>query len=221
MAEPLKIAYAGSLNSHFPGKKPGFVFRGLKTWFWTYQPDNIYSHTRSGYFLFKGLQLLKKQYGRSGEDLQVHLWGNIDEGNRQQVDAFGISDMVTISGFCSQKETKQRYSGSDVLFLPLESGKNGQRPLFIPGKLYEYLQTGKPILSLGTPSDCFEIIKKSGLGVLSDNRPEQIAERLDSLIISRDQLTRKYQPDHQFIKQYDFRKITKKLSEIFDEVLFT
>lgn len=219
MSGPLTIGYAGTLMAHSPGTGGGGFIKKVKQWLWTYKPENLNHTTRSGYYLFKGLEQLKKEHNLNGEDIQVQIWGNIDPGNQRQAEAMGVADMVNISGFCSRQETIDRLSKCDVLFLPLESGKDGQQPLFIPGKIYEYLMVGKPIFALAGPSDCRDILEGSGLGITADPfNTNEVAKKLYDLVQKKAELTSLFNANESFVKQYDFRNIAKKLSAIFDEV---
>ena len=147
MTKPLRIGYAGTLMGFDPATDV-LLEGGLKSWFWTFKPNNLNFQTRSGYYLFKGIETLSKRRKLTADDLQIELWGNIESKNETQVSEMGLTDLVNISGFCSREETKAKLLDCDLLYLPLESEKDGQKPLFIPGKLYEYLQLRKPILAL-------------------------------------------------------------------------
>jgi glycosyltransferase involved in cell wall biosynthesis len=217
----LVISYAGSLKCHNPVlKNNSFKKNFLKKYFWTYSPDNISPETRSGYYLFKVIQEMKKANPKISVTLLVQFWGLIDDGNQAQVDEMDIGDVVKISGFRSKIETVKSLGESDVLFLPLESGKDRQRPLFIPGKLYEYLSLDKPILSLAGSSDCLDILEKSGLGLsLSPTNTKEIAEKINWLIENKLNLSEIFVGDKDYISRFDFNEITHKLAKTFDEVL--
>lgn len=219
MSQPLTIGYAGTLMS-FDLNTPVGGNHPLKQWFWGYKPDNINFTTRSGYYIFKGIQRCKEKYGLTGSQLQLDLWGNIDPGNQQQVEEFGIQDMVQISGHRSKEETLNRMNECDVLLLPLESEKNGQKPLFIPGKLYDYLLLEKPILALCGESDCLDILTKSGLGAVASPYDEDaIADLLHDLCQHQGELRQKYPPNQEYIDTFDVRHLTGQLAQIFNQVL--
>ncbi len=218
---PLLISYAGSLSYYQPGnleKKP--IWNLLQEYFWTYRVDNINQNTRSGYFLFKAIQSLKKKGLINKSILQVHLWGMIEDGNKPQIREMGIEDIVTIEGYVNKQDSFKRLQKTNVLFLPLESTKSEQKPLFIPGKLFEYLKSEKPILTLAGQSDCTEIIEKSGLGIVCDPTDEKsIEEKIIFLIKNKSHLPLLFQTDQEYLKKFSFDHLTKNLVEIFDEVL--
>ena len=215
--QPITIAYAGNLKGYQPPENKSF-FSFIKEWIWTYSVKNIDSSTRTGYFLFKAIKILKEENEINNSDVHIHLWGNIEKNNQQIVDQLRINEFVTISGYKSKQETIELLKSADILFLPLEQRKKEQKPLFIPGKLFEYLSFGKPILALAEDSDCSEILIQSGLGIItSPNNPEKIALTLKS-IINKDIDLDHYTPNISFIKNFSFQEKTKQLANIFNNV---
>ena len=218
---PLRIGYAGTLKGFEPQPSSFRWWQPVLDWLWTFQVQNLDTSTRSGYFLLKGLAHLKERNPEVADEVLLHFWGNISSVNQQQADLWGLGHHVLFEGYTTKAITVDRLSACDVLFLPLESEKNGQRPLFIPGKLYEYLNIGKPILALTGPSDCADILLRSGLGIICDPRdPESIAATLQELVVHREELPKRYAADRDFIsKAFSFSAKTKELAGLFDSLL--
>lgn len=216
----LRIGYAGSLKAYDPQIAAKRKFGKWSEWIWTYRVDNIKPETRSGYYLFKGMELFQAKYPELASQLLVHMWGMIAPKNQEQAIEMGLADNVKIEGYKSKDETVSLLDRCDVLFLPLESGKAGQKPLFIPGKLYEYLKLGKPILAFADESDCVDILRKSGLGLIcSPYDANAIADTLATLVKKRGDLSKRYTPDIEYIEEhFNFRNITRKLSQVFDDL---
>jgi glycosyltransferase involved in cell wall biosynthesis len=213
---PLIIGYAGSL-SWSDGKATRFNV-SLKDYFWTYRHNVTDPSTRSAYFLFRALAAVKRKYGVNAQQLQVHLWGNIDKRNSTQASEMGVADLVKISGYLGKKESLSRTEQCDVLFLPMESPTDYGNPLFIPGKAYEYMAMRKPILALAKPCDCIDILSPSGLMIRFDPADETgIADWLHAVIVDRSKLL--VQPDSAYIEQYSFKNVTAKVADVFDELL--
>lgn len=222
MSKPFTIGYAGSLDCYFPEKESpkNSLISKIKTIFWTFQNNNIGLHTRSGYYLFRAIQILKEKHNIEPQQLKVNLWGMIHSGNKTQAIEMGIDHYITIEGHFNKPESLKKLSQCDMLFLPLESEKNGQKPLFIPGKVFDYLISGKPILALSGPSDCQNILEKSGLAlILSPFDADEIANRLAQLINNKDLLKTIYQPNTAFIESQSFRAKTEEMAKVFDEIL--
>lgn len=221
--QKLVIAYAGSLNAHTPGQETETLFKRIKTWFWDYRVRNIQQYTRSGYFLFRGLQRLNELHPEIAQQIEIQMWGMIKPENQRQVNAMGIGPMVKIEGYYPKEASYERLRKADLLFLPLETPKGDQAPLFIPGKLYEYLHFGKPILALGTRSDCVDILQRSKMAILCNPfAPDEVAQTLKQLVENRAQLATQYQPDLEYIQtNFSFSHLTRRLSDLFEEVLQT
>jgi glycosyltransferase involved in cell wall biosynthesis len=214
----LKIAYSGSLN-YFQPKNENSESNFFKKWLWTFKNKNIDSSIRSGYYLIKAISLLKKNGELGNGDLMVELWGNIDKGNNFQIEYENVSEFFFIERYLPKTESINRIKNTDVLFLPLEkSNTTLHRNLFIPGKLYEYLETGKPILAMCEDSDCRTILEESGLGICI--RPDDI-DSLSKIIlklIHDGNYLASFKPNYNFIKQFSFKEKTKQLTDIFREI---
>ena len=217
--EPLRIGYAGSLAAFVPGQGQKSSVPVLN-WFWTYSAMNVDQSTRSGYYLFRALRYGIDHKLFAAEDIVVDLWGIIAPGNRMQADAMGLKEVVQISGYAGKAESKERLSRCDALFLPMECGKDGNPTLFIPGKVFEYMQAGKPVLCLTRGGDCADILSRSGLGVLADPYNEkEVAEQLARLVQMKRSGTQFVTPDQEYITQYDFSRLTSRLAHEFDNLL--
>lgn len=78
-----------------------------------------------------------------------------------------LSSVVEFKGNVSHKEVIETYGGSAVLLLILSDFQNAG--LYIPGKLFEYLAAGLPILGLGpTDSDAGYFLNEMSAGRMMD-----------------------------------------------------
>ena len=104
------------------------------------------------------------------------------------------------------------------MFLPLETAAD---PLFIPGKVFDYLQRGKPVLVLGPESDCTRILDRAGLGIRVDAEDTPgVAAKLKELWEQRAQLPELYRADEAYIReQFHFRNLAGRMDQVFQEVL--
>lgn len=214
----LRIGYAGSLKAHRPGEEQSSPFRALLDWVWTYKNRNLQHHTRSGHFLLKGLAALKASDPEIAGEVQVNWWGMIDPENERQATAMGVQDMVHTEGYFSKAESAAKLAACDVLFLPLETAPD---PLFIPGKVFDYLQRGKPVLVLGPESDCTRILDRAGLGIrVSPEDSQAVATQLRQLHADKSRLPDLYKVDAAYVEEnFHFRNLAGKMDAIFQDVL--
>lgn len=211
ISKPLLIAYSGSLDAKQPNTNKG-IFMLFKSIFWTYKHNVVDPSTRTAYYLIKSIGILKRDYNIKPSEIQIELWGNINSLNKQHILEEDVNEYFSIDSYLPKDESIKRLNLADMLFLPLEkSNVKGQGTLFIPGKLFEYLNTLKPILALCEPSDCRNIIENSGLGVCIDpDNPELIAKCLFPIIKNKNLLLG-LKPNKEFIETFTFKNKTQEL----------
>lgn len=216
--KPLVIAYSGSLDA-FNGHHKKGLFKSVLQWFWTYKHDTVDASTRSAYYLIKAIGILKEKYGVTPAQIKIDLWGNIHPLNIEQARKEQVSEFFEFGAYLPKAESLNKIKSADILFLPLEkSNTPGTGTLFIPGKLYEYLHAGKPILALCEPSDCRDILEKSGLGLcVEPDKTEEIATMIYSLI-SNEQRLRSIVANAGYIAGFDFRLKAGELAGVFDSL---
>lgn len=214
----LHIGFAGTLGTYWPGSERRRPLQGLLDWIWTYRIKDIDHHTRSGYYLLRGVQRFAERYPELRDQLEVALWGLVDQGNARQAAQMGIGDLVRVEGYYPKAQSAARIQACDLLFLPLETGPD---PLFIPGKTFDYLKQGKPVLILGHQSDCTDIIVRAGIGILLDPfDPDAIADRLAELVRERATLSERYQVDWDYVRgNFHFQHLAEQLDAVFQELL--
>jgi len=214
----LTISYSGSLDGFDP-EINNFQNKGLKKWFWTFHNNNINPSTRSGFYLIKAVQKLVNDRQILPGELMVRMWGKINDLNKKQIKQFNLEEYFELEDYLPKSESIERLKSSDLLFLPLEkSNSQVHKTLFIPGKVFEYLNSGKPILALCETSDCRTILEKSGLGICT--QPDDINLLSDLILraIKDRTFISSFKPNLDYIMQFDFREKTKELANIFDEV---
>lgn len=217
ISQPLRIGYGGTLAGFDPalGHKEKSFFR---RWLWTYNAENIDFSTRTGYFFFKAIELLKKNDPALSQKLRIELWGNIYSLNKKQVKDFGIEDIVSIEGMLPKEESLKRMKTCQLMWLPLEQGTAGTRSLFIPGKVYEILAARIPVFATAAEGDCRDILDRSGLAVVAPaNNPEAIARKLAELI-DAPSILKSLKPDESYINQLSSKESCRKLAALFDRL---
>tara|TARA_B100001287_G_scaffold148058_1_gene124732 strand:+ start:341 stop:1003 length:663 start_codon:yes stop_codon:yes gene_type:complete len=211
----LKIYYGGNLG-YLNSKNNNWFSK----WFWTYNYEYIDYSTRSGYYIIHAVNYLKNNRNILPSQLKFCFWGKIHPKNIELVNELNLQDFFSFSGYISKDQSLKKLLNADVLLLPLEKSVSSKHNnLFIPGKLYEYLKIKKPILALTNSSDCYELVKRSNLGIFSS--PDNILEIADviyNLIINKKRLT-EINPDLNYIKSFSSEILCQKLSKIFDELL--
>jgi len=105
--------------------------------------------------------------------------------------------------------------------LLLFSGAGSKSDAVIPGKLFEYLRSGVPILGVINPHGvCAEVLRNSHSGFIADNANlNSIQDVILSIYNNWMHGELKINPDWEYIRTFERRNLTAKLAECFDHVL--
>jgi glycosyltransferase involved in cell wall biosynthesis len=109
--------------------------------------------------------------------MQCLLVGPHDEAQARLVERSGLDDVIRFQGQASHAETLAMEAGADAL-LVIQSGEPDFRGL-VPGKLYEYLGAGRPVLAVVPEGPAADLVRRLGMGwVVPPDSAEAIAESL-------------------------------------------
>lgn len=119
---------------------------------------------------------------------------------------------VEFVGYVSHQEVFEFYQAADVLLLILTTTKNAQGN--IPGKLFEYMASGKTIIGLGDPEgDAAKIIKQAQAGIVVD--PKNKAE-IKNLLENFD--PKKGMSKATSIERFSRKSLTRELSSLLKNI---
>ena len=114
--------------------------------------------------LWKALYELTKENKAFAEAFQLQLVGAVSEDVLASIKEAGLFDFLTLKGYVSHTEAIQIQRSSQVLLL-IEIDSKGTKCI-IPGKLFEYMVSQRPIIALGpADADISRIIKNTNSGV--------------------------------------------------------
>lgn len=88
---------------------------------------------------------------------------------------------------------------------------------YFPGKVFEYMRVGRPILALVPDGSMADLIQRAQIGcVVNREDTDRISEVLKQIAFDYDGFVNQYyQPDWRFIQRFERKILTKKLSSIF------
>lgn len=163
------------------------------------------------------MEAMKLEFEASAEQIEWTFVGKVSEQVQNYVKAdVWLSDRIQFAGYVSHAEVFGFYAKADVLVLILTDTKNAQGN--IPGKLFEYLATGIPVLALGDPKgDSATILADSGAGeVIAHADSEGLRKRLSHLMKAPSTETNSAD-----LEKYSRKNLSFQLVKILDEHTFS
>ncbi len=104
--------------------------------------------------------MLRKEVDR-GRDLRVEFVGTVAPGIRASIRDAGLEDRTVFNGFLPYHEMVSKLGKASYLLVCASEKRH------VPGKLFEYLRTGKPILAFGDENSEVEgILRSAGAGMM-------------------------------------------------------
>jgi hypothetical protein len=143
---------------------------------------------------------------------QLNLVGAVSKEVLGSLDAYNLSQFVNLVGYVSHDDAIRYQKQSQVLLLIEINSEDAK--CIIPGKLFEYMVSNRPILALGPKdSDVAQIIAATNTGHYFeyseyDNLKHKILEHFDAF------RHRNLQSHAIGLQQYSRKELTKKLSDL-------
>lgn len=117
--------------------------------------------------LWSVLSDMVKQNAEFAEFLEIKLVGKVDIGVIKTLDKYGLSPFVNRIEYMPHQRVMHEIQNSQVLLLLINNTPNSKG--ILTGKLFEYLGSGRPILSIGPEDgDAAEILRNTSAGHTAD-----------------------------------------------------
>ena len=143
---------------------------------------------------------------------QLNLVGNVSQGILEKLEKHNLTHYVNIVGYVSHKEAITFQKKSQVLLL-IEIDSE-ETKCIIPGKLFEYMVSNRPIIAIGPEdSDVEQIIRQTNIGSYFNYSEHK---KLKSIIL---EYFTTFQNNNLHshpigLEPYSRKSLTKKLSEL-------
>ncbi len=115
----------------------------------------------------------------AGANTSIEFIGEVHpEFKKFVTDSSTLNRMATFTGNIPHQELMKQYGASSLLLIVLTGYKDAEG--YMPGKLFEYIATGLPILGIGPEGgDAAALLRESGGGVMIDgSRKDEIKKEL-------------------------------------------
>lgn len=191
------------LNDRFTLTYTGLLYGKRK-------PDNF----------FEALRQSIKQQLIDKSKIMIKLIGNFKAGQLQdKIDSFNLSDIITLLPYMKHRDCLEELLKSDALLLIEPSGPGAEA--FYTGKVFEYMNTGRPILAtIPYRGAAAQLITHTNTGLVSDyNDIPGTIRNLAFLYNCWVNNTRPLVPNVSEVRKYERKALTKLLSEVLDTSL--
>jgi glycosyltransferase involved in cell wall biosynthesis len=140
----------------------------------------------------------------AGDKIEIKFIGTVGPGVKRSIEENGLSGITTYLGFLPYFDMLQLLSGADFLLVcPTEKRH-------VPGKLFEYLRTGKMIVAYGDANDeVQEILETSNAGMYFTPQ-----DNFDVLF----EEVKKHKTDLNYVKTFDRKSIAADFSALLKEL---
>ena len=167
--------------------------------------------TRSHVYLLEAVDRLLERDPSLGQRLEVHFAGVLSETDRRLA---ARSPVTVLHGYLSHADSIALMRSADLLFLPMQNLSGGRRSTTVPGKTYEYLASGRPILGAVPAGDARDILTRIGHAVCDPDDTTAIAETIATAMSDRNET----QPNDTLGAQFAYDTLARDAASVIDAV---
>ncbi len=129
--------------------------------------------------------------------------------------AHGLQGVFDFAGDVAFAEARAAQINCDYLLLIVDTGETSDG--VIPGKLFEYVASGRPIFALCDPGATPDIIARARLGTVVGAEDAVACERELERVLAAP-VPREVDADREYLAQFDRRKIAARLASLLDDI---
>ena len=150
------------------------------------------------------------------ERLKIKLIGKTDRQITESIEAAGLGDNLTDMGYQPHDKAVEEQRRASLLILPLR--KEPEYKAVLPGKLYEYLASWRPVLGIGQPDGAMSmILNTTKTGVVFNWEDKASVSRFIDLCW-KNHLEGRLVVDDADISQFTRRNLTRRMAELFERL---
>lgn len=163
--------------------------------------------------LWTVLKELTSENNKFNDALEIKLVGKLDIAVKDSIEKHGLWQFVRKIDYLPHNEVIAEQQRSRVNLLLVNQTQNAKG--ILTGKFFEYLSAGAPILAIGpVDGDLAHILNETKAGFISDFNDQITLKKNVLSLFENQQINR----NEEAIKKYLRKNLTKKLSEILNEL---
>ena len=149
--------------------------------------------------------------------LRIKLIGKTDDQILKALKDRGLEESLINMGYQTHSVAVEQQRQASVLILPLR--KEPEYRAVLPGKLFEYLASQRPILGIGQPDGAMAmIVNETGTGTVIDwNDKEGISQYIEQCW--KRHLEGRLSSDGADLSRFTRRSLTRRMAGLFDKII--
>lgn len=176
---------------------------------------SMYAH--SGDSTAEALRILARK-GYTGKDIILNIIGFSDESFDALVEKYEVGGLVRNHGFKNHEELMRHYPTYDVMYL-VTGGTPYYHKGALPGKIFEYMRLGKPILHAGIDGTTHEMLSRSGLEIFVPlENAGGLAGAIIDLMERKKSASLSMTPDREYADSFEWRRLADRVDGILSGV---
>lgn len=178
----------------------------------------VLTPSRNRPFFWKLLKELTEEIPEFATHFRLRLIGGVDESIIQELEKLELNSLVEVKEYIPHNEIIKELKKARLLLLMIRNSQNQET--IIPGKVFEYVASGRPVISIGPPnSDSAQILSQAKVGTTFS---EQDREELKTEIVRHYQLflankLPRIEADN--IDQFSRHTLTSNMAELLNSML--
>jgi Glycosyltransferase len=169
---------------------------------------------RSHYYLLQALERWRTEDPSIESHVRFLLVGETRAIDRELVAHSPVASMTQFTGYLPHLQSVRAVRQADLLFLPMHKLPAGKRASIVPGKTYEYIASGRPILAPVPDGDAKEILTRARTGLVCE--PDNIEEMVAHLRRQYAAWLAHEPPqkvDRAYLSRFERRELTRQLAD--------
>lgn len=174
---------------------------------------------RRGYAFAEALGQLCQETPELKNKVRVHIVGGVSPEIQLRyneiLSQYDITYLYNFTGDIGYQEAMNAQINTDYLLLIVDTGATSDG--VIPGKLFEYIASRRPIFALTDPGATQEIIEKSKAGIVVP--AESVSEcKIELRKLLNKPVPEKLELDETYLSQFERKHLTKRLAALFESL---
>jgi glycosyltransferase involved in cell wall biosynthesis len=161
--------------------------------------------------LLEGFALAREHAGGFGARAKLYLLGINRADDVRAAEALGLAGAAFPVGYVRHADALRACLGADLLALAMAAEEGAA---LVPGKLYEYLGVGRPILAAVPPGEARDVLARATRGafVVPPDKPRAIADGFGEAFEAWRRGSIRYETEPAVVSTYNRRKQLATLS---------